>query len=140
MKMPRKLPLLIVAGAAAWLAPAIAQQPNALAQTQPGLWEVSGIPGTKAPIRQCIANVALLARFEHRSNNCRAKVLKSDGTHESIEYSCPGAGFGHSDIDVLTPRSLRINTQGISYGLPFGYVLQARRVDDCPKSPVVTHH
>jgi hypothetical protein len=41
---------------------------------------------------------------------------------------------------VLTPRSLRIATQGISGGLPFNYVLQARRVDDCAKSASVTRH
>jgi len=140
MKMARNLALLIAAGTAAWLPPAVAQGPPALAQTQPGLWELTGVPGSRAPIRQCIANVMVLARFEHRSNNCTAKTLKNDGTHESVEYSCPGAGFGHSDIDVLTPRSLKISTQGISYGMPFSYVLQARRVDDCPKSPVVTHH
>ena len=25
----------------------------------------------------------------------------------AIEYSCGGAGFGHSQIEVITPRSLR---------------------------------
>jgi hypothetical protein len=117
-----------------------ATQPSGLAQTQPGLWEVSGAPGARAPLRQCVMDVATLARFEHRSRNCTARVLKDAGTSVQIEYSCGGAGFGHSDISILTPRSLRIATQGISDGLPFNYVLQARRVDDCSKSASVTRH
>jgi len=66
--------------------------------------------------------------------------LKDDGSSVAIEYSCGAAGFGHSEIDVITPRSLRISTQGISDGLPFNYVLQARRIDDCPKNATVTRH
>jgi hypothetical protein len=132
--------ILGTAGIAAAMSPGTAQPPPALAQAQPGLWEVSGVPGSKAPLRQCVMDIASLARFEHRANSCSAKILKHAGTHTAIEYSCGGAGFGHSEIDVLTPRSLRISTQGISGGLPFNYVLQARRVDDCPKSASVTRH
>ncbi len=117
-----------------------AAQPSALAQTQPGLWEISGAPGTSAPIRQCLADVASLARFEHRSKACRAKILKDGGSLILVEYTCGGAGFGNSEIDVLTPRSLRISTQGISGGLPFNYVLQARRIDDCPRTTASTRH
>lgn len=133
-------PFLAAAVFAAMLSPAPAQQPPGLAQAQPGLWEVSGVPGSVAPLRQCVADVASLARFEHRSKSCSARILKSAGTHTAIEYSCGGAGFGHSEIEMITPRSLRISTQGISGGLPFNYVLQARRVDDCPKSASVTRH
>ena len=118
-----------------------ATQLPTLAQTAPGLWEISGVPGSKVPVRQCVADVAALARFEHRGKACTAKVLKNAGSSASIEYSCGAAGFGHSDIEVITPRSLRISTQGISDGLPFNYVLQARRLDDCPKSiPAAVRH
>jgi hypothetical protein len=128
------------AGVAAALALSAAGQPSALSQIRPGLWEISGAPGSSAPVRQCVGDIASLARFEHRSKPCSAKVLKDDGGSVAIEYSCGAAGFGHSRIDVITPRSLRISTQGISDGLPFNYVLQARRVDDCPKSASFSRH
>jgi hypothetical protein len=128
------------AGVAAALALSAAGQPSALSQIRPGLWEISGAPGNSAPVRQCVGDIASLARFEHRSKACSAKVLKDDGGSVAIEYSCGAAGFGHSRIDVITPRSLRISTQGISDGLPFNYVLQARRVDDCPKSASFSRH
>ena len=134
------LTLATAAGMAAALVLMAAAQPSALAQTQPGLWEISGAPGAKAPIRQCVGDVASLARFEHRSNACSAKVLKDSDGSIAIDYTCGSAGFGHSQIDVLTPRSLRISTQGISDGLPFNYVLQARRIDDCPKNASFTRH
>lgn len=117
-----------------------AAQPSALSQAQPGLWEIVGAPGSSAPVRQCVSEVAALARFEHRASACSARVLKDAGSLTAIDYSCGGAGFGHSEIDVITPRSLRISTQGISGGLPFNYVLQARRVDDCPRSTASNHH
>ena len=109
-------------------------------QAQPGLWELSGAPGLKAPVRQCVADVQLLARFEHRSKSCTSRIIRQSGSMAKIHYSCGAAGFGHSEVTALTPRSLRIATQGISDGLPFNYVVQARRVDDCPKSAFVTSH
>jgi hypothetical protein len=132
--------ILATGGLAAAFALIAAAQPSALAQAQPGLWEIKGAPGTSAPIRQCVADVVSLARFEHRSKACSAKILKDDASSISVQYSCGGAGFGNSEIEVITPRSLRISTQGISGGLPFNYVLQARRIDDCPKTTASAHH
>ena len=138
--MTRSATFLLAAGIGVTLTLTAAARPLALAQAQPGLWEISGAPGARGPIRQCVSDVVTLARFEHRSSNCSAKVLKDVGTGTKIEYNCGGAGFGHSEITVLTPRSLRIATQGISGGLPFNYVLQARRVEDCQKSASATRH
>jgi hypothetical protein len=53
-----------------------------------------------------------------------------------VEYHCGAAGFSRSQVDVITPRSLRIDTQGISAQEPFSYVLQARRVGDCLPQPL----
>jgi hypothetical protein len=63
--MTRKLTLFAVAGAAV-TALAGAAPPSVLGQAQPGLWEISGLPGAAAPVRQCVADMAVLARFEHR--------------------------------------------------------------------------
>jgi hypothetical protein len=124
--------ILAAAGAAAMLALTAAQRPGALGQASPGLWEISGVQGAKSPIRQCVGDLAVLAQFEHRGRNCSSRLISSSGSSTIIEYRCGGAGFGRSKIDVITPRNLRIDTQGISDNLPFGYVLQARRVGDCP--------
>ena len=117
-----------------------AAQPSVLAHIAGGLWEISGVPGAKAPICECIADVATLAQFEHRRRNCSRNVLSDGGSSTLISYKCGGAGFGQSKIEVLTPRSLTISTQGISDQLPFNYVLEARRVGDCSKTSSVTNH
>ena len=122
--------LLLPAAGAAIIALSAAQPPSALGQVQGGLWEISGaLAGS--PVKQCVSDAVVLARFEHRSYVCSAKTLKDTGTLAEIDYSCGAAGFGHSQMTVLTPRSVRIETQGISGGLPFNYVLQARRIADC---------
>ena len=136
--MTRWTNLLIIAAAA--FAVTAAQPVPTLADLQPGMWEVTAAEHEKVLARQCVSDVAALARFEHRDKACSAKILKSSGSEASVEYSCGGAGFGHSDIVVLTPRSVRISTQGISGGLPFNYLIQARRVGDCQKNLATTRH
>jgi hypothetical protein len=128
----KRVAIVTAAGAAAMLALTAAQQAGPLAQASPGLWEISGAEGAKSPIRQCISDLSVLAQFEHRGRNCSSRVISSSASSTVIEYRCGGAGFGRSKIDVITPRNLRVDTQGISNNLPFGYVLQARRVGDCP--------
>ena len=131
---------LTVAGIAAALALMGAQRPALFGQTAPGLWEISGIAGAKVPARECVADMALLARYEHKSRPCTMKVT-SDGLNSAVvDYSCGGAGFGHTKVDLITPRSLRIETQGFSENLPFSYVLQARRVSDCPAINTAARH
>jgi hypothetical protein len=110
---------------------AAAGQPSALSQTAGGLWEVTGAPGSSQPIRQCVADTRQLAQFEHRGLPCPRTILSDSGVNAVIQYNCAASGFGTSKVTVITPRSLRIETQGISGGLPFNYVIQARRVGSC---------
>ena len=135
-----RVALTTLAGTAAMLTLAAARQLAALSGAQPGLWEISGTPGSFAPIRQCFMDIAVLARFEHRMRTCNHTVLRDGVSSTTVNYSCGGAGFGRSEVNVITPRSLRISTQGISDGMPFNYVLQARRVDDCPKATASLRH
>jgi len=110
---------------------AAASSPSVLFGVEGGEWEISRAGA--APVKLCVANPETLAQFEHRNANCTRGVVRNAGTTATINYSCGGGGeFGHSTIKVITPRSLRIETQGISANAPFKYVLQARRVGNCP--------
>jgi hypothetical protein len=126
-----KLWLVAAAGASAVLALGAAQRPAALAQTSGGLWEVSGLPGARVLPRLCVADPAALAQFEHRGKLCTRLVISDSPPATVIHYTCAGGGFGRSKMTVITPRSIRIETQGISDDLPFNYVVQARRVGEC---------
>ena len=121
------------------IALAAVAQPTVFAQAQTGMWEISGVPGARAPLKQCVANVAALAEFEHRGKSCSMKVISNSASSTVVEYHCGVAGFGRSQVDAITPRSLRIDTQGISNQLPFSYVLQARRIGDCPQQNALRH-
>ena len=114
----------------AGLALAAAGTPSVLSQVAAGEWQISraGHP----TVRLCVADPGMLAQFEHRGGNCTRMVVRHTASAATISYSCSGGGFGRSDVTLLTPRSLRIETQGISANAPFNYTIQARRVGDCP--------
>jgi hypothetical protein len=136
--MTRSLILLAATGGLLLLT--AAQQPSALGMTSGGDWELIGVPGSKAPVRQCVTDLMLLTQYEHRGKHCTSTTLSDHGNSTVVQYSCGNAGFGRTQVDVLTPRSLRISTQGISDSLPFNYVLQARRMGDCAKSASTARH
>ena len=126
-------PLLMLVALAATSALA-ATRPSALAQAKPGQWELSGLPSSKAPVRSCVADLKQLLTLEHRSGRCKETVLSDDGTQMKVQFSCPGGGFGTTSVRVITPRSLRIETQGIASKSPYGYLVQARRIGECPSN------
>jgi hypothetical protein len=112
------------------LALTAAVRPAVLSQAAGGLWEVSGGPGSRTQ-RICVPDTYLLAQYEHRKSSCSRIVVRDTRSSAEIHYTCTGGGFGQSTIGLLTPRSLRIETQGISNNAPFHYTLQARRVGNC---------
>ena len=128
--MTRWKQLLILAAPAAALVVAGAARPKALAAVSGGMWEVSGIPNSK-PLRECIADSMMLAQIEHRAKKCSPTVISDGESQTVIEYNCSGGGFGRSKVTVITPRSLSIETQGISDDFPFGYKVEAHRLGDC---------
>jgi hypothetical protein len=128
------------AGSTALLAlGAAAPRPAALAPSAGGLWEISGVPGAKFAPRMCVADPAMLAQFEHRGRLCTRLVISDSPPSAVIHYTCAAGGFGRSKMTVITPRSIRIETQGISGDLPFNYVLQARRIGECTASAAKAH-
>jgi hypothetical protein len=115
-------------------------RPAALANAPAGLWEIAGLPGSKAPRRECVRDVAVLAQYEHRGRSCSRTIVSDRGNIAVIDYDCGAGGFGRSKLTAITPRSLKIETQGISDQLPFNYVLQARRVGECSSQASATRH
>lgn len=108
-----------------------AVQPRALAPAAGGFWDVSQSANGHAPTRVCVPTPDVLAQFEHRNGRCTRVVIRDSGTTTEIHYTCADGGFGRSVMTLVTPRSLSIDTQGISGGLPFHYKLYARRMGDC---------
>src|SRR4051794_20691834 len=88
-----------------------AAPPSALAGVAGGMWEISGVSGSPTPVRQCVSDILSLGQFEHRGRSCARAIVSNGGNSILVQYNCGSAGFGRSQIDVVTPRSLTISTQ-----------------------------
>jgi len=114
------------------LALGAAQRPAALSSVSGGLWEISNSAAGTNASRLCLPNPIALAQYEHRAASCTRVIISDKPSETVVNYTCPGGGFGRTKMTVLTPRSMRVETQGISNNAPFNYVLQVRRLGDCP--------
>lgn len=119
---------------------AAAATPAVFGKSQPGLWELSGIAGTRAPARLCVGDLAQLAQIEHRGRGCKQKAIRETATSATFTYECSGKDFGRSEISFVTPRNFKIVSQGIAGGLPFAHTVQARRVGDCEQTSAPSRH
>lgn len=125
--------ILALVGAGVSTGLVVASVPRALVPAQGGLWDVSRQATGHNPQRICVPTVDALAQYEHRGKQCTRMVIADRGAEAVIHYTCTDGGFGRSDVTLITPRAVRIDTQGISNGLPFHYQLHARRVGNCPR-------
>ena len=124
--------VLTIGGAGAmFLALTAVSRPMVLTRVSGGLWEFSGLHGMPSPQRICVPNTADFAQIEHRNLPCSRTVIRETGSTAEVHYSCSGGRFGQTNLSLITPRSLRIETQGISTDGPFHHVVQARRVGEC---------
>ncbi len=105
--------------------------PHALASAAGGLWSVSADATGHNPEQICVSGPEVLSQWEHRGGRCTRVIISDEGNEAVIHYTCADGGFGHSKVSLITPRTLRIDTQGISAGLPFHYLRHARRMGDC---------
>lgn len=129
MKRPLRTTVRVAGAALLLLGLTAAVRPTIFSQTTGGLWEVSRGNGFRRTV--CIPDPVVLAQFEHLRANCARDIVRDQQRRAEIHYTCAGGAFGQSTVDLITPRALRIETQGISGNAPFHYVLQARRVGNC---------
>lgn len=127
----RPLRLWALPAGVAASAAAMAAAPEALRAISGGMWEVSRSATGDGAVRQCVGAPAALAQWQHRGRACTRVILADKPGETLIHYTCPAGDFGRSRITVITPRTLRIETQGISDGEPFSYNLHARRIGNC---------
>ncbi len=121
-----------LAGLTAAAAPLIAAaltDLEALGQLERGKWQLRDAAGEPRSI--CLGDPAALIQLEHGGIDCEPEILASDKGGATVQYSCPGRGFGHTSIRVETPRLARIDTQGLADGRPFSYRAEARKVGSC---------
>jgi hypothetical protein len=94
-----------------------------------GRWQLRGAGGESRSV--CLGDPTALVQLEHAGVSCTQEVIASEKGGATVQYSCPGRGYGHTSIRVETPRLARIDTQGLVDGRPFSYRAEARKVGAC---------
>lgn len=101
----------------------------ALGKIERGEWQLRSADGSTRSI--CVSDPQMLLQLEHRGIACSRFVVENGPTVGRVTYSCPGVGNGATRVVVETPRLIRLETQGITRGLPFTYEYEGRRVGPC---------
>lgn len=94
-----------------------------------GEWEVT-VAG-QPPRRLCIIQPDALLRIRHHGGNCTRLVVAEGRRSVTVQYSCPGAGWGRTTLRVSSPVVVQIATQGIAGHAPFDDQASAQRIGDC---------
>jgi len=110
----------------------VAAAPRVLVPASGGLWQVAFSARGAPQANVCIADPVMLGQWEHRGGRCSQTILSDQANKAVVSYTCADGGFGRSEMSMLTPRTIRVATQGISAGKPFNYVIHARRTGNCP--------
>jgi hypothetical protein len=110
---------------------ALAAVTGPLASLEPGLWSVSRSATGNRAVTLCVRDFVELSQWEHRGRSCSRSIISQTASETVVGYTCPGGEFGQARLTALTPRSLKIETQGIRAGEPFHYALFARKSGTC---------
>ena len=130
MHANRQLRIGIVVVAALATSAAVAP-PSALRAVEGGAWAVSQTSRGADSVSLCVADAAQLMQWEHRGEQCRSTILAQSPEQAEVDYTCHGADFGRSHLTMITPRTFRLETQGIHRGGPFAFKLYGQRLGSC---------
>jgi hypothetical protein len=131
----RKIGVLALAGAGALagLALPVLAQGNGLAMLgtlAKGEWTIRQRGG--APDRKvCVRSGAELIQLMHRESGCSQFVVEDGVARVTVQYTCPGNGYGRTSIRRETPALVQLESQGIESRTPFQLIAEGRRTGSC---------
>lgn len=125
---------LLGAGAILGLAvPVLAAQGNGLAMLgtlTKGEWTIK--QRGRAPDRKiCVKSGAELIQLMHRESGCNQFIVEDGAARVTVQYTCPGNGYGRTSIRRETGALVQLESQGIHRGMPFQMTAEARRTGSC---------
>lgn len=124
---------IMVVGALAGIAAPLLAQGNGLAMLgtlTKGEWTIKHRDGT--PDRKiCVRSGQELIQLRHREAGCNKFVVEDGAAKVTVQYTCPGNGYGRTSIRRETTTLVQLESQGIQGGLPFQFLAEARRTGSC---------
>lgn len=124
---------LVLAAGLVFAAVPLAAQSDSLAMLRgltKGEWTVKyrdGSPDTKV----CLRSGEELIQIQHGKANCSRFVVEDAANRVTVQYTCPGDGYGRTDIRRENNALVQISSQGIASGVPFEFAGEARRTGSC---------
>ncbi len=115
------------------LAPAQAQAPALamLDQLDKGLWEVRfRESGSTRAI--CLRNGREFIQLKHAASKDCSRYVVEDGQNQvTVQYTCPGNGYGRTNIRRETRSLVQITGSGMVDSRAFEFTAEARRIGSC---------
>ena len=104
--------------------------PSMLTDLRKGEWSVRFRDGSSE--RQiCVRTGIELLQLRHDDQNCSRFIVGEEPDEVTVHYTCPGNGYGRTNIRMETPILLQVESQGIAKGLPFEFNSEARYIGSC---------
>lgn len=111
--------------------PSLAQGSLAMLDTlDDGAWEIRFRNGTP-PRQLCVRSGREFIQLRHSESGCNRFVVEDGREEVTVQYTCPGNGFGRTNIRKEGSGLVQIDTQGIVDGRPFQFSAEARRIGPC---------
>ncbi|MBY6127193.1 hypothetical protein KUW15_00540 [Qipengyuania aquimaris] len=130
-KLLGRLALTAAIPAAFLGAPVVAQSSLAMLDSlERGGWELRFRDGTP-PRRICLRSGRELIQIRHSETGCNRFVVEDGSNEVTVQYTCPGNGYGRTNIRKESAGLVQIDSQGIVDGRPFQFSAEARRTGAC---------
>ena len=121
-----------LAAAALLVLPAAAQAPSLamLDRLERGEWLVR-FRDSGDQKRVCLRTGREMIQLRHTGGECSRYIVEDGPGQVTVQYSCPGNGYGRTSIRRESAALAQIESQGIADGKPFQFPAEARRVGPC---------
>ena len=125
--------ILVLAAGLCAAAPLLAAQTDGFAMLRDlskGEWTVKYRDGS--PERKiCVRSGEELIQLQHNGSDCSRFVVEDGAAKVTVQYTCPGKGYGRTNIRKETGALVQIESQGIASGVHFRFAAEARKTGSC---------
>lgn len=120
------------AGIALMTMPSAAQGPELamLGSLEKGSWELRQ-RGSDGRQQLCVRTGREFIQLRHRQAGCNQVIVQDDAEEVTVQYTCPGSGYGRTTIRQEAAGLVQIRSQGLLDASPFAFEGEARRVGSC---------
>jgi hypothetical protein len=114
--------------------PATAQAPSLalLDSLIKGQWDVR-YRGSSEVKRICVRTGRELIQLRHPGADCKRFVVEDSAAQVAVQYTCPGNGYGRTNIRRETSSLVQIEGNGTSNAGPFQFMAEARHTGSCTR-------